>query len=77
MSQQYSHRNGETEPPTTDGYFWFKGTLQDETASGLVDVFTYQDRVDLAPLWEHGNYPAACFVGRWWGPVLMPWESNA
>lgn len=28
MSQQYTHRNGETEPPTEEGLYWARGSWE-------------------------------------------------
>jgi hypothetical protein len=79
----YSHRNGETEPPTRCGDYWVSDRIDGEyyepeilhvchynRGSGLaVDIF------DTA----NDNYmtPVVNVDARWWGPIEMPsWEQN-
>lgn len=78
----YTHRNGETEAPTEDGFigtgrYWFKG----EMTSG--DCGTYQIvgivECYLAHVYndETGEtLPKSACVGQWWGPIVPPWQSE-
>lgn len=81
--QQYSHRNGETEPPTEAGIFWFRGKLHHEeyyhdvadlqtvvanNYSGINDFFAIAGEECL-----HGVSDAE---GQWWGPIVSPWEDE-
>lgn len=74
----YSHRNGETEPPTVRGYYWFKGI-----------IMRYGDPQDIADLktveWlgdcgvivnEESDDFLADTKGQWYGPVTPPWENG-
>lgn len=69
----YSHRNGETEPPTIDeAWYWFDGGLNDiEHPRGVLYIFdgaTYAD----GEMWSISE-----LKGRWWGPVTPPWGDDA
>lgn len=81
----YSHRNGETEAPTADGAYWFRGKRfhrwntpadsgdwHDDTGS----LLNCRDG-DVEPYggyWTCGRCTAT--DGQWWGPVLAPWEQG-
>jgi hypothetical protein len=80
MPQLYSHRNGETEPPSLpEKYFWYKAT--DPEDFGFEGVYFTQTEgcqeedgvldvdLDFTP---YRNLPP----GRWWGPVSPPWEQG-
>lgn len=86
MSQQYSHRNGEVEPPTEKGCFWCRGplVLSKETIvlSDLLTMAPWHDNTMLTRL-PDGKFVtvgetivlesgdwSAC---RWWGPAIPPW----
>lgn len=73
----YSHRNGEIEPPTVEGYYWFKG-----------QIWRYGDPQDIADLKTIEFYNGTGIIvseesddflsdtkGRWWGPVVPPWDT--
>lgn len=72
MSQVYSHRNGETEPPAEPGWYLFTGKIPGTAV-----------RVYLIADIHHGGFffganlidSTAC-QGRWWGPVTLPWEDE-
>lgn len=83
MKQQYSHRNGETEPPTIlEHHYWFKG----DEGSGYDDegplVFVMPAEKDIGPYIYSdcyevgGRVPIADMQGQWWGPVLPPWAED-
>lgn len=72
MVEQYSHRNGETEPPTKEGWYWFKGRTYDNgNASGTWFVSTVTRPVVAS---EEGELTD--WEGQWWGPVSPPWEAK-
>jgi hypothetical protein len=82
----YTHRNGETEPPTVPGEYWFDGAIladggyyktgtkwRDQvyvsnSEHGLQVEFQYYEDWDQFSPWQ--------VVGRWWGPIVPPWEEN-
>lgn len=67
--EQYSHRNGETEPPTIDeGYFWFHTDDSVIQPHGMIHIF------DGACFEDGKMWDIAELTGRWWGPVTPPWE---
>lgn len=73
----YSHRNGETEPPTEAGFFWFIGRKhkhsQRVSRAGVYRAWwnAGELRISIAP-WSPCSVDE--LVGRWWGPVTPPWE---
>lgn len=82
MSQPYSHRNGETEPPDHMEYgpsysvnYFFQGYID---GYGNFQDLTTVDQVN----WEMSDYCGVSYKlnkahGRWWGPVMPPWEHDA
>lgn len=84
MSQTYSHRNGETEPPTVEGTYWFRGKIHHRDYA--------HDVAGLKVVSEHWRYEGhehwlveseECedrlkdAEGQWWGPVEAPWQDAA
>lgn len=67
---QYAHRNGESEPPTEPGRYWFRGMFGRHECEDMVEVGT--DRAD----WWVGNFALKEANGQWYGPVTPPWEAN-
>lgn len=63
----YAHRNGETEPPTEQGNYWFKGVLlfldrpgrEREETTLIVNVSS--------------DFVLDKYDGQWWGPIVPPW----
>lgn len=79
----YSHRNGETELPTTEGHYWFLGKHSKRARD-------FPNRRDILHVNSGGMtkyhkprtayarmMPATELIGQWWGPVPPPWEDNA
>lgn len=73
----YSHRNGETEPPTVEGYYWY---VEDDDTPGK-----HNDSAGVAYM-LHGGDCVGTFgrvrhtsqlPGKWWGPVIPPWQEDA
>lgn len=82
MSETYSHRNGESEPPTiTDEYFWLDRDEEDDVfwreivyiMPGFDDVMPYIQDFDGFDL---RTWAVTDLQGRWWGPVTPPWEEE-
>lgn len=71
-AKQYSHRNGETEPPTVAGKYDFFGKRYGHHLGAksrelvVVDSFGVLGVMEAYPVgFEH-------YEGRWWGPVEVP-----
>jgi hypothetical protein len=88
----YTHRNGETEPPTVPGEYWFDGAVvYDKGPLSAFSLGTHiRDQVKVEqPRWAQepgllvelpwGDLPEYFspwqVVGRWWGPIVPPWEA--
>jgi hypothetical protein len=68
----YSHRNGETEPPTmNEKWFWFKGIGPDVEPSGVFFVAD-GNAIDT----RSDSCITDTLHGQWWGPVTPPWEQR-
>ncbi len=79
MTERYDHRNGETEPPTEPGWYWFDGTLDDRLQAGLVKVNAPDSAfptLSVSPQWTEGWMEMNLLSGQWWGPLLPPWEKR-
>lgn len=82
----YSHRNGEMEPPTEAGWYWFSGYIHGYQAGnnrrGLVRVTRGKmmgDGFDILmvwPTWDEGGDAISECLARWWGPLTPPWEET-
>lgn len=87
--QVYSHRNGETEPPTVHGWYWVKGTVvvKGETIN-IYDCLVIKHWLDSSMLTRLGDgqfvtliaessvWPLGEWHCQWYGPVLPPWEQD-
>lgn len=67
----YSHRNGEIEPPTVNGWYWFDGNHYDVRCQNLVAVRSF----GLFPTWLEGWSEPETFEGKWYGPLVAPWDA--
>lgn len=77
MDKQYSHRNGETEPPTIEGWYFLKQHGNAKWAANpahpLVLVMTMNHELEV---WTWGKEtPVKDIKARWWGPVTLPWDT--
>lgn len=76
MTERYSHRNGETEPPTIAGHYGHLGV--DETRGGIVQIEMDGDK----PQWVLNCYDSYSvdiddlLGGQWWGPITGPWDAG-
>lgn len=78
---QYSHRNGESEAPTVEGFYWLREGSND---GGVVPVAWQREirdehgNVDIRADWiipgEIDYYVDEIDDAQWWGPVMPPWE---
>lgn len=85
MSERYSHRNGETEPPTlNEEYFWFRFS-NDESPIIVEGMFFMQIGYEDDSIFKNGVLDTGgefksfdeLPLGQWWGPVTPPWEQDA
>lgn len=77
LTMPYAHRNGEADPPTETGRYWFKGSIDGRNIEWITTVIDGGKRGILA--WDESDYiedyvDVEKFVGQWWGPVPAPWE---
>ena len=78
----YSHRNGETEPPTIVGWYWFRGNVLSSYRgevpySGSVTILdsVYEDRgLCVISTNESPTSNIEKWQGQWYGPIVAPWE---
>lgn len=82
MSERYSHRNGESEPPTAKGFYWLR---EDGADGGVVPVIwqaeiRYRGNVDIRAGWivsgEIDHYVDELDDAQWWGPLTPPWSDK-
>jgi hypothetical protein len=74
----YTHRNGETAPPTEPGRYWFNGVFNSKGTYNIVGIVesnqipgtTYNDVT--GEVLKNSDY-----TGQWWGPMVPPWEVYA
>jgi hypothetical protein len=74
---KYAHRNGETEPPSEQalidgGWYWFN----DNREGGGFGMFLLFGGY-LLGYGPNDETLATDLDGRWWGPVIPPWQDNA
>jgi hypothetical protein len=74
----FSHRNGETAPPTRPGWYWFDGKTPERMCILRVWVEDGEPMVNVTFLKEgySRHVPAVLHEGQWWGPVTPPWEAE-
>lgn len=75
----YTHRNGETIPPTETGRYWFKGLVRSMEYNAITSVINDDEYAGYLAAWYEfcgdGWFESTkAFNGQWWGPVLAPWE---
>lgn len=80
--QAYSHRNGETEPPTVDGPYFFDG-MYDAFGDGEENLAIWDTVRDMVWVmrgavsiqeWS-GSFDET--TGKWYGPITAPWDAPA
>lgn len=79
----YAHRNGESEPPTTSGKFWFDGEGSYEPLSPIhtirsVTYVTEESKGKRYGFCQDGEgnpftFTLSLMDGRWHGPIVAPW----
>lgn len=76
---RYWHRDGSTEVPTIEGWYWFNGKLDGREARGLVKVnrpdASFPTRT-VSPQWIDGWLEAELLSGQWYGPLVAPWQDE-
>jgi hypothetical protein len=76
----YSHRNGESTPPTVEGLYWY---CQDDGRGSIVEYNPqieerFEDFASPYKVWSMAS--TIMFLMsfddnvQWWGPVTPPWE---
>lgn len=73
----YIHRNGQKEPPTIDGFYWFLGSRNGRhwhymfiyTGEAFPDCKTTVTAID-----DEWEIPFGELDGQWWGPIVPPWD---
>lgn len=75
--QEYTHRNGESEPPTINGRYWFRGRMKYQRKSRnllqIANVIGVLSDGTVATLFEFDNNTNAGDArGQWWGPIPEP-----
>lgn len=65
----FTHRNGETEPPTQDGAYWFLGDVEEVANFEVPFLVEVVERSALIAGYE-GTYYLGWFKGQWSGPLL-------
>ena len=76
MNVVYTHRNGETEPPTEAGYYGFirKGLRH----GWIVTVVKYDEQGEMRAYYgtRYEEEYRELEPGKWWGPITGPWEAT-
>lgn len=78
MCKRWSHRNGETEPPTMEGEYWFRqwdGGPHDIVLVYEVMVIDKPDGyIELVGFnsASQEESPIEDFLGEWYGPIPEP-----
>lgn len=82
----YLHRNGETEPPTVEGWYWVQTNAPYSVWQGVLMryVSLYDDILDkpvthIAYRIDSIGAETLEAIGhslRWWGPVIPPWDDE-
>lgn len=73
---QYSHRNGESEPPTMAGHYWFKGRRSRWKIQHLLWVVMVDKHSYGVVVSSDMCIPVSEYEGQWWGPIQPPWEQS-
>lgn len=78
---RYGHRNGESEPPTIEGEFWFRGKLHHgdywHDVAGIESVKIHWRTKKFFIPGEEGDHDLDTAEGQWWGPIVEPWHAPA
>jgi hypothetical protein len=75
----YSHRNGETKPPTIhEEYYWFEADENSRVLArtGCYYIYSFYSVDDPARLAGDDGAHIDKLKGRWWGPVTPPWDND-
>jgi hypothetical protein len=79
LPSQYSHRNGETEPPAIHGWYWLKKFHILPITNAIVFVAHKKYKKELLIMngaSDKPEIPVRDVIGRWWGPIMPPWKQN-
>lgn len=83
MNDVYAHRNGENEPPQViERFYWFDPSEDSDhrEAQGLIYVMPPEKGIGAYIYYQDGAITHRVAIvnlhGRWWGPVVPPWDRN-
>lgn len=72
----YSHRNGETTPPSVGVWYWFWGRVikpgQTRGSRRMTIVRCYPGGFIVDG--KYFRFAEIQFDGRWWGEIVPPWK---
>jgi hypothetical protein len=75
----FSHKNGETEPPTRPGHYWLRGVRKHGHKRIRLRHLLHVVRASHTTFeveWGGVAMPIELYEGQWWGPVCPPWEDT-
>lgn len=70
--QVYSHRNGETEPPGVEGWYWYELESDDWRIVEVDNGGVYEDSFAAYYSGVEASSDVAYMRGRWYGPIPEP-----
>jgi hypothetical protein len=73
----YTHRNGETDAPTTPGAYWIRGHDYDGVyRMEIVNVWKHANGISVWDIRTESHQPVNFYSAQWWGPIVAPWEQS-
>lgn len=75
LDKPFAHRNGETEPPTEPGHYWFRG-LNTRTDHRIRKWVLGEISKNMQFFYAHGWGSPEEFIGEWHGPIPEPQQEN-
>lgn len=77
MSEVYTHRNGETEPPTIlEKFYWFRASMGSYYEATFGCYYIMPADGNKGPYLHDDDTEISKLEGQWWGPVTPPWEQD-
>ncbi len=79
VREQFTHRNGESEPPTEEGVYWYAClTPMNKQGYMISPPEIVEVNGDQASFIEpYGIEKTKELKVKWWGPITPPWEADA
>lgn len=72
LDKPYSHRNGETEPPGVEGWYWYELESDDWRIVEVDNGGVYEDSFAAYYSGVEASSDVAYMRGRWYGPIPEP-----